>query len=219
MRKSAGFTLLEILVAIAIFGLMAAMAYGGLGAVIQTRDQLDGAQLRLAAMQKAFYRLQADLESAQNRPIRDAFSTELASLTYLETQGLEFTRGGLRNPIGLPRSSLERVAYVVAENKETRKNELRRRRWPVLDRANDTAFAETVLLEDVEGVEWRFLNDADEWQTQWPPISGDPAASAGLPRAVELTLTTKDYGELRYLFGLTAAVEAQETPPPPPPPS
>lgn len=215
MFRSRGFTLLEILVAIAIFGLMAAMAYGGLGAVIQTRDQLDDAQLRLAAMQKAFYRLQADLELAQERPIRDAFGTELASLTYLDTQGLEFTRGGLRNPIGLPRSSLERVAYVIEDNQETKKKELRRRRWPVLDRANDTAFVETVLLEEVEEVEWRFLDEGDEWQTQWPPISNDPATTAGLPRAVEMTLTTKDYGKLRYLFGLTPAPAQERVPPPP----
>ena len=220
MRRPRGFTLLEILVAIAIFGLMAAMAYGGLNAVLQTRDQLDRQQDRLAEIQKAFYRLQADLESAQNRPVRDSFSTPLASMIYSEDQGLEFTRGGLRNPIGLPRSSLERVAYVVAEVEEDKeeKRELRRRRWPVLDRANDTAFIETVLLKDIEELEWRFLGDGDEWQTIWPPINqeGDP----GLPRAVELKLTTRDYDELRYVFRLTPALDETTQPPPPnePPP-
>lgn len=227
VRTHAGFTLLEIMVAIAIFGVMAAMAYGGLNAVLQTRDQLDKQQARLAEIQKAFYRLQADLESAQNRTVRDAFSTPLPSLMYSEDQGLEFTRGGLRNPIGLPRASLERVAYVVKENEETELYDLLRRRWPVLDRADSTAFVETVLLKDIEELEWRFLGDGDEWQTLWPPLSGqEPASEASLPRAVEMTLTTKDYGELRYLFRLTPAVDAStppgdpppNTPPPEPPP-
>ncbi len=218
-RSHGGFTLLEILVAMAIFGLMAAMAYGGLNAVLQTRDQLDKQQDRLADIQKAFYRLQADLESAQNRKVRDAFSTPLPSLMYSEDQGLEFTRGGLRNPIGLPRASLERVAYVLLEVEEEKveKRELRRRRWPVLDRANDTAFIETTLLKDIEELEWRFLGDGDEWQTIWPPATSDPqqAADASLPRAVEMKLTTKDYGELRYVFRLTPAL-SEETPPGPP---
>ena len=53
-------------------------------------------------------------------------------------------------------------------------------------------------------MEWRYLNDSDEWVDRWPPANLSGLASensdTSLPRAVELLLETKTLGETRHLF-------------------
>lgn len=220
MRADRGFTLLEILVAIAIFGLMAAMAYGGLNSIIEARTGLEASQARLTQLQKAVFRLQSDIESAQARPIRDSLGQQREALQYSEQDGLELTRGGLRNPLGLPRPSLERVAYQLELEPKAKTYRLLRLRWPVLDHANDTQPREQILLEKVERAEWRFLDVQNQWQTAWPSLEFQNNRAIGvnetatLPRVVELTLELADYGELRFLFRPALPPVVTADPPP-----
>ena len=50
-----GFTLLELLVALAIFGLLAAMSYSGLQAVLQQQSYTEEAATRLGELQKMYH--------------------------------------------------------------------------------------------------------------------------------------------------------------------
>ena len=113
--------------------------------------------------------------------------------------GITFTRNGWRNPLEQRRSHLQRVGYRLNEE-----NTLLRLHWQVLDRAQDSAPIEIPLIEDVESLEWRYLDENEEWVDRWPPanLSGQVSENADtrLPRAVELTLETKALGELRHLF-------------------
>lgn len=61
-RRQAGFTLLELVVVIAIFAVFSLMAYGGLDSVLKTRAQVEQAQARIAQLQKAYLRLRNDLQ-------------------------------------------------------------------------------------------------------------------------------------------------------------
>jgi len=61
-RRQAGLTLIELLVAVAIFSLLAALAYGGLINVLATRTAVDVESQRLAKLQRAFLRIGRDLE-------------------------------------------------------------------------------------------------------------------------------------------------------------
>lgn len=201
-RRNRGFTLLELLVALGIFGIMSVMAYGGLASVIDTRDQVSKSMERLADLQRAVHRMQADIESAQQRPVRDEFGDLRAALLWDPSQhGLELTRGGWRNPLTLPRSSMERVAYFLEEDR------LMRRSWRVLDRAQDSAVIDTELLDQVEDLRIRFLAEGDEWQEAWPPpniIQDNPP----LPRAVEIIIETRDWQDIRLLLRLPPGNEA-----------
>lgn len=202
MTPARGFTLLELLVALSIFTVMAAMAYGGLSSVIEARGQVDAALERGQNLQRAVFRLQADLEQAAARGIRDEFGDPRPALAAEPDAGLAFTRHGWRNPLNEPRPHLQRVRYRIDGE-----NRLLRHHWRVLDRAQDSAPVETVLLEDVERLEWRFLDDNREWRDRWPPLTaGAPPApdlrDDRLPRVVELRLTTEDRGEMRLLFAI-----------------
>lgn len=222
-----GFTLLELLVAVGVFAVMAVMAYGGLKSVLDSRKQTDAQARRLAAVQLTFTRLERDIEQMTNRRIRDEFGDPKGPL--LATSGrevmVEFTHGGWSNPANELRSTLQRVAYTVKDNK------LYRAYWLVLDRAQDSVPIQTVLLDPVKSMEWRFMDNAGNWSTDWPPVTtssaplapGIPPAISPLPKAVEVTLELEDLGRLTRLFMVATerspAAPAPGLPPPVPTPT
>lgn len=210
-RRQRGFTLLELLVVVAIFAIFAVLAYGGLDAVLKTRASLERSQRQLAVVQKAYMRLRDDFQQAQLRPIRDNYGDVQPPLLGRSDRGVEFTRGGWRNPLLLPRSSLQRVAYALDDDG------LHRRIWNQLDRAQDDKPVDSLLLPGVSELHWRFLDAQGQWQTQWPPLNAAPASEASdespPPMAVEITLKTRDFGALRFLFRLGLERPTQGQPP------
>lgn len=199
-RSEGGFTLIELMVALAVFAIMAAMAYSGLASVLEARENVDKSLETIANLQGAIHRIQMDLEQAVSRSVRYGYGDPHSAMIGAPERGIEFTRAGWRNPLSLPRSSLQRVAYRVNED-----GHLVRLHWLVLDRAQTTAPVKRILIRNVEDVEWRFLNNKRKWVEVWPPAeaaraSGPRNASEVMPRAVELRLETEAWGELRYLF-------------------
>lgn len=196
MTRMRGFTLLELVVAIAIFGLMSAMAYGGLNSVLNTRDHADRQADRLAEVQKAFTLMGRDVTQAVNREVRDNYAGEMLPLlggSYGSTL-LELSSTGRRNPMAQTRSAIQRVAYVLADG------ELLRQSWQVLDRSIDTEAQSARLLTRVKSVELRFMDKDHQWQPQWPGITANPNDPPTLPRAVEITVELEDWGRLTRIF-------------------
>ncbi len=192
-----GFTLLEMLIALSIFGLLAVMSYGGLSSVLEQQFRTGVEADRLAELQKTYLIMQRDIEQVVSRPIRDEFGEELAPL--VGDQALQLTRGGWSNPLGHPRSTLQRVAWYREDQ------QLRRYVWQVLDRAQDSLPLEQLLMENIEHLQFRYLLADDDWKEQWPtPIQNpDPDATpAVLPAAVEVTIEHEHYGPLVWLFRL-----------------
>lgn len=197
--RQAGFTLLELIVVMAIFAIFSLMAYGGLDTVLNTRRDIELAHENLSGYQRAFVKLRNDFQMASTRPIRDGFGDAAAALQLNESGYIEFTRGGWRNPLFQPRAMLERVAYRL-EN-----GALVRLGWRVLDRAQDSQPVQTELLKGIEELRWRVLDDQREWTERWPEDTSsgsDSQADAPLPRGVELRMLTKDLGELTFIFAL-----------------
>ncbi len=191
-----GFTLLELLIASIIFAIMALMAYGGLDNVIRNSQSSKQALKRLQEVQQTVSVLNRDLTQIIRRGIRDEYGNRQ---DYLTTENnidnlVEFTRGGRVNPANLLRSSLLRVAYRFEEEK------LIRLQWPQLDRAPGMEAKQTVLLEEIEEVKLRFLDQKAEWQEQWPPLNTGAIPAELL--AIEITLQLKDWGEIRRLYSM-----------------
>lgn len=191
-----GFTLLELLVALAIFSLLAAMAYGGLNNVMQVRDGTQRHAERLAQLQKTFLWLGRDIEQASDRSIRDEYGDSQQALLGSEfgRYQLELTRAGWSNPAGRNRSHLQRVAYGI------RDGQLIRAYWNVLDRAQDSQPLESVLLENVSKLELRFLDASQQWHALWPATTLNGETTQGPPQAVEISLETEAEGRIRRLF-------------------
>ncbi len=189
-----GFTLLELLVAIAIFSMVSVMAYGGLNAVINNKKATEQASKRIASLQMAILRISNDLRQAVARSIRNEYGDRVAEMLVDEnTASISWTRAGYSNPAQLKRSNLQRISYRLE------KDRLLRYSWPVLDRAQDTTPMKTVILENVQMIQWRFLDEKNNWQSRWPVYS-DNRSYQPLPRAVELVMELGDMGKLRRLL-------------------
>lgn len=192
-----GFTLLELLVALAIFAVLGVTAYAGLDTVLNARDRIDAKSEQLGRLQMLFVVIGRDLVQATDRGVRDNYGDPLPAL-FGSDAGLEFTRAGWRNPAGLPRSQLQRVAYALTDGSLTRAS------WDVLDRAQDSAPHTTVLLGDVTALELRYLDEAGGWHSDWP-AQGSSGTTAALPRAVEVTVEVKGWDRIMRLFPLAGA--------------
>ncbi len=191
-----GFTLLELLVALAIFAALSVMAYGGLKAVLDTRSQTDQQAGRLAELQIAIHVMEQDLVYAVARGIRDELGTPQPAMMGGSTAGLglELTRAGWVNPLREQRSTLQRVGYRVEDQA------LYRVSWPALDRPQGLQPNEARILDEVSGLAVRFLDAQGEWHEQWPLPSDASQDSPALPVAVELSVTLSDWGAITRLF-------------------
>ena len=198
-RSSSGFTLLEILVAVAIFAIFSAMAYGGLTQLLSNRERIDAERVFWREFSLAFYRMEQDFLYARNRPIRNLSGGlqipfegkgtmfRLAS----DPRNVEFTRGGVELPNG---TDLQRVGYAFEGDKVLRET------WAVLDRGPASEPVRTALLENVSEFTITFYHQG-EWIPQWPPIGQQAGLNVPLlPRAVQVTVTLKDRGEFKRTF-------------------
>ena len=113
-RRHYGFTLLEVLIAVSIFSIIGLSAHHVLQLVISSGAGAAANSEALSRLQRAMFLISNDLEQVIDRPVRDGRREWTDALVadhdaYL----LEFTRQGWRNPLQLPRSNLQRVAYAL----------------------------------------------------------------------------------------------------------
>lgn len=213
-RSVGGFTLLELLVALSVFAMISVMAYTGLRNVLQTKQHTEQRAKRIQRLQSTMLMLERDLSQiATMRGVRNDFGDVEPALRTADfgAISLEFTRAGWRNPTGMARSTLQRVAYGIEEES------LRRFSWTVLDRAQGSTSDQFVLLEGVREMRLRYLGSGGDWQEQWPPLGQEQTVPASSPRALEVTLQLDDLGEIRRLFPLLESASVASEPPPPPP--
>jgi general secretion pathway protein J len=197
MMRLRGFTLLEVLVAVAIFGVLAALAYGTLSRTLDNAERLEERSGRMEALQRAVRFLVEDFRQLAPRPVRADLGDVMAPALFTSVQSdyaVELTHGGWGNPAGLPRGTLQRVAWRVQEG------ELVRYHWTVLDRTLDNQPAARVLLDGVVSLAFRFMLDNGEWAGEWPPESlQGPPGWRYRPRAVEIVLETEQEGVITRL--------------------
>lgn len=196
--RARGFTLIEILVAMAVFAIMAALAYGSLSQTILAAEILGERMDRLQALQRTVRMLTDDLQQVAPRPVRDTLGDDLRPALdtgYQSGFAIELTRGGWSNPAVLPRGTLQRVGYRIEEN------ELVRYYWQSLDRTLSEQPVGVTLLDGVEAIEFRFMVDSSNYSTEWPPANAPGELGARMrPRAVEVTLRLEEEGDIVRLI-------------------
>lgn len=209
-RPERGFTLLELLVAIAILALVAVGSYRLLVDTIATRDQGLARERALRELQRADMILQRDLLQLAPRAIRDEFGDVQPAFLLTPEGAMEFTRRGWRNPLQAARSDLVRVRYRVDQGR------LLREHWATLDRARAAAPEKTVLLEGVTDFHLQVFANGS-WIPDWPPLTDtrrDPK-TLPLPEAVEVRFSQPPWGDIRRVILLPEnPADAQPAPAP-----
>lgn len=200
-----GFTLVELLVALFITAIMFAIGYGALDQALRSRRGIEEQAARLVAIQRAMRVLEQDFELLQPRPVRNAVGDGYqAALVSATTSGsgvavsgglavATLTRGGWSNPAGVTRSELQRVSYVLREQRLVREH------WAVLDPVAGAEPLRRDLLDRVTSVSLRYMDAGHQWQSSWPPTSVGTTDLRQLrlrPVAVEITLELVDWGQL-----------------------
>ena len=168
--REAGFTLVEMLVAIAIFGVLAVAGYRVLDTVLVTRERVTDEYRRWRDVARAVAWMERDLEAAQARPVRNPADQVLAPVlgvegfTQPEQPAITFTRGGGLDASGFA-APPSRIGYRV------RDGALERLAWPALDQATQSEPTVAVVLRGVSRLGLRYRDAVGTWRSTWPAVS------------------------------------------------
>lgn len=220
-RAMRGFTLVEVLVALLILGIMSALGYGTYRAASLSAERTEEALQRSREIEFGVRVLVMDFAQAVPRPVRDPLGQSRApALQGSQGNGtgagvtpghgsalhfdagatgaslplVELTRAGWSNTAGTQRGTLQRVSYALIDDV------LRRSYTTALDTVQGAKPVVQDLLTGVKSVQFRYLDQNQTWLNQWPPATASPPEKLRVrPVAVEINLEFKDWGRVRRL--------------------
>lgn len=187
-RSDRGFTLVEVMIALMIFGMIAAAGVALLSFSVRAQAAGGKALDDVGALGRLDALLTSDLAQAVDRPARDERGTRLPA--FVGERGgdvvVRLVRGGWTNVDGAPRPSLQKVEYRLVGNR------IERVAWPMVDGA--APLAAGTALEGVAGVAARY-RFGGAWSDRWDGTQGAP-----LPQAMEIVVSRPDRTTVRALY-------------------
>jgi general secretion pathway protein J len=196
-RSTSGFTLIELVCALAIFALMAGFAYRSLTALLESREALERDSQKWRDLALFIGRVERDLASVVNRRGFGATGALLAPVSSsLDTtrgasEGLALLRAGISLAQGAG-AAPQRVGYRLADGKVEMLS------WSAADSAPRSTAEANTIMAGVRKLEFRFLAPSGEWQPNW----GAPGTTEGPPQAVSLILELESGETVRRVIDL-----------------
>ena len=185
--RARGFTLIEVLLALAIFGVISVLAYRATAALTDGEARLSAEAQRWRNLEALFARFEADIRQAIPRDSRTGSRSEPAWLALAAdgagNAALVFSRAGAEFA-DEPGIAGQRIGYRL------RGHAVEIAYWPQLDNAPDRQPAVYTLVDGVTAFRIAYLSRGGAWRDSWP-LPGE----AALPRAVRVELTL-DSGEV-----------------------
>ena len=193
LNRQQGFTLIEILIAIAIFASVS-LAGVSIFQTVTNTDQATKARVeRFNELQRAFLIIERDIIQIARRSVRFEGEAPLTEFIYIgdnnisqSENGIAFVRHGWTNPgLLLPRSDMQSVAYRLNDDV------LERLHFNFVDAVVGEEPKVRALLHGVDNIDFEFYYDK-EWQSK--------LTKGVLPRAIALEIDFADQGLIRRQF-------------------
>ncbi|WP_353205522.1 type II secretion system minor pseudopilin GspJ [Sphingomonas sp.] len=190
ISRESGFTLIEVMIALLIFGLLAAAGVALLSFAVRAQGATGAKLEQVSAMNRLSSILTADLAQASIRQTRGMGGEVLPVFTGESGANgstlLSFVRDGWSNLDGTPRASAQKVDYGIVDGA------LVRIAYPMLD--GSAPLPPTAMLDHVRQVALRYrINGA--WSDRWISTPQFP-----VPAAIELRVQRDTGIETRQLF-------------------
>jgi len=201
--KTRGFTLIEILIALAVFAILATITSSAMYHAFNTRARVTKQADRLNTLQLAITMIGRDVQQTIERSIVSG-DMHVSPAFVGESNYVEFTRSGVVNPNSLAqRSTLKRVAFLCGGGK------LIRRSWQQLDTPARKQVQDRILLTDLDECSIAYLAHNRQILSEWRENAvQEDQKKETLPSAIQFTLTLHDWGNMSLLFIIPEALYA-----------
>ena len=169
MNKQTGFTLIELVIAIAIFALLGLASWTLFDAVIRMQQGTLSHERQLRSLQRAVAVIERDLLHITEQPI------------VLEQAALQLQRSNWRNPLDQPRSERQTLTYRLDNGALWRES-----------RGEGTLIVQRQkLIDDVQHLSWRLFDGQFGWRNDHSgkaPLALEVQVSAGRFEAIRRVL-------------------------------
>ena len=189
--KDSGFTLIELMVALFIFAMLAAAGVSLLSFGVRAQAAATQRLEDIADLRRFSTLLASDLAQALPRIARGPDGQPVRAFTGNDGRSdpllMGYVRSGWTNPDGAPRAGIQRVDVTFVDGRLTRTA------YPMVD--GSVAPAGVVLADRVEQLTMRYRDRKGEWRPRW-----DNALLDMTPAAVEMTVNRKGEPPLVLAF-------------------
>jgi len=175
-----GFTLIELMIALAILGLVSVFGYRALASLTDSEAQLAAEAQHWKELDAFFARLEADMREALPRDVRTGGGSEPAWLGDVDGSGnaqLRFSRAGPEFAPE-PGSAGQRIGYRL------RDGAIEVQYWPRLDQPATVSPQPYALAGGIAAFRVDYLDSTGAWRERWPALGESP-----VPRAVRVGIT------------------------------
>ena len=205
ITTSQGFTLLEVLVAAVIFGMISVASMSILNTVTESdrlskekNAQIQGLQRLMIIMEQDFFQASYRHARINGEKARKEVMMGEKQLMESDADGIAFVHDGWRNPaMQMPRSELQPVAYRLKEGK------LERLFYPYVDPVTGEEPRIQVMLDGVEDLTFKYYHSG-KWQESW-------VGQRGFPLAVSINIKSEHLGELKKLVLMPDPVQTDRS--------
>lgn len=196
IKAKRGFTLVELLVAIAIFAVLSALGWKVFDYLVKVKDRNQWHEQQLEGLQGAYQQILRD--SIQIVPLTANINNDIQPALVLQNGRFNFSKTGVTDPLQQGIAPTERIEYQYRADEQ----KLYRLKYANLHQSGQDQPVSSVLLGDVSQFQVSVLNPQE--LSNWPDSSidlNDDQQKRKLPKGIKINLTVQDV-QYEWIFSL-----------------